>query len=381
MDLNTIEAIIPVPDRAALAAAHTGAAGAAVLAGGTWLFSCEQPRLRTLVDLTALGWEPWTVSAAGLRLAATCPVAALADVPARPGWAAHPLLRQCVRALLASFKVRAVATVGGNVCLALPAGAMTSLAVALDGVAELWAADGSTRHLPVADLVVGDGRTALRPGEVLRAVDLPERALRGRTAFRRTALQRLGRSASLVTGRRGRGRGVHPRGDGGDGAPGGAAPPGAARPAGPGRRGGRRGAGGAGVVRRRPRRPGLAARGDLALGGGGRGGTGGGVVKLVVDGVAREVEPRAGQCLRTLLRENACTRGEEGLRHRRLRRVHGPGGRGRGPLLPVPGAARGATGRSPPPRAWRPRGPCTRCSSGSSTPPGSSAASAPPGWS
>ncbi|WP_432488186.1 FAD binding domain-containing protein [Kineococcus sp. SYSU DK018] len=201
MDLNTIEAIIPVRDRAGLAAAHTGAAGSAVLAGGTWLFSCEQPHLRTLVDLTSLDWEPWTASAAGLRIAATCPVAELAAVPARPAWAAHPLLRQCVRALLASFKVRSVATVGGNVCLALPAGAMTSLAVALDGTAELWGADGSTRHLPVAELVVGDGRTALEPGEVLRAVDLPERALRARTAFRRTSLHRLGRSASLVTGR------------------------------------------------------------------------------------------------------------------------------------------------------------------------------------
>ncbi|ABS03559.1 FAD binding domain-containing protein [Kineococcus radiotolerans] len=202
MDLNTIEAIIPVRDRAALAAAHTGAGTTSVLAGGTWLFSCEQPHLRTLVDLTTLEWQPWTVSAAGLRLAATCPVAEVAAVPARPGWSAHPLLRQCVRALLASFKVRAVATVGGNVCTALPAGAMTSLAVALDGVVELWGADGSTRHLPVAEFVVGDGRTALRPGEVLRAVDLPERALRGRTAFRRTSLQRLGRSASLVTARR-----------------------------------------------------------------------------------------------------------------------------------------------------------------------------------
>ncbi|WP_369053811.1 FAD binding domain-containing protein [Kineococcus terrestris] len=201
MDLNAVEDIIPVRDRAALARAHTGAAGTAVLAGGTWLFSCEQPHLRVLVDLTAMGWEPWTVSARGLRLAATCPVAELAAVPARPGWAAHPLLRWCVRALLASSAVRSVATVGGNLCTALPAGAVTSLAVALDGAVELWGPDGSTRHLPVEELVVGDGRTALRPGEVVRALDLPERALRGRTASRRTCLQRLGRSASLVTAR------------------------------------------------------------------------------------------------------------------------------------------------------------------------------------
>ncbi|NIZ90781.1 FAD binding domain-containing protein [Kineococcus rubinsiae] len=202
MDLAGLEEVVAVHDRGSLAAAHDGDPATAVLAGGTWLFSTPQPQLRRLVDLTTLGWEPFTVTGEGLRLAGTCPVSAVAEVPAQPGWAAHPLLRQCVRALLASFKVRSVATVGGNVCLALPAGSMTSLAAALDGTAELWAADGSVRRLAVADLVLGDRRTALRPGEVLRAVTLPDAALRATTAFRRTSLSRLGRSASLVVGRR-----------------------------------------------------------------------------------------------------------------------------------------------------------------------------------
>ena len=201
MDLNTVEALVPVTDRAGLHAAHTGDPATAVLAGGTWLFSVPQPRLRVLVDLTTLGWEPFTVTGDGLRISATCPISALLDVPAVPGWHAQPLFKQCVRALLASFKVRSVATVGGNLCLALPAGSMTSLASALDGSAELWGADGGVRRLPVAELVTGDARNTLRPGEVLRAVDLPVAALRARTALRRTSLSRLGRSASLVIGR------------------------------------------------------------------------------------------------------------------------------------------------------------------------------------
>lgn len=201
MDLPTIEAVVPVRDAGALRAAHTGDTRTALLAGGTWVFSVPQPHLRTLVDLTTMGWEPFEVSDAGLRIAATCPISTLLQVPAVPGWTAHPLLRQCVRALLASFKVRSVATVGGNVCLALPAGSMTSLTTALDGSAELWAVDGSVRRLPVEDLVTGDTANALRPGEVLRAIDVPAHALRARTAFRRTSLSRLGRSASLVVGR------------------------------------------------------------------------------------------------------------------------------------------------------------------------------------
>ncbi|MFD0481607.1 FAD binding domain-containing protein [Kineococcus sp. GCM10028916] len=202
MDLNTIETIIPVRDRDALRRAHDGDPATSVLAGGTWLFSLPQPHLRTLVDLTTLDWEPFAVTEAGLRLAATCPIGALESIPVPPDWTARVLFRQCTRALLASYKVRSVATVGGNVCAALPAGAMTSLTAALDGVAELWAGDGGVRRVPVAEFVTGDNRTALEPGEVLRAIDLPATALRATTAFRRVALARLGRSASLVVGRR-----------------------------------------------------------------------------------------------------------------------------------------------------------------------------------
>jgi hypothetical protein len=78
---------------------------------------------------------------------------------------------------------------------------MTSLCAALDGVAVIWAADGGERRVAVAEFVVGDRGTVLAPGEVLRAVHLPAAALTARTAYRKTALSPLGRSASLVIGR------------------------------------------------------------------------------------------------------------------------------------------------------------------------------------
>jgi hypothetical protein len=53
----------------------------------------------------------------------------------------------------------------------------------------------------VADLVTGNGTNRLAPGEVLRAVDLPEHALRARTAFRKIALATLGRSGAVLIGR------------------------------------------------------------------------------------------------------------------------------------------------------------------------------------
>jgi CO/xanthine dehydrogenase FAD-binding subunit len=200
MDLNTVTALHRPGDRTDL----TGrlGPGTAALAGGTWLFSQPQPDLHTLVDLTGLGWPPLTITARGLEIAATCTLAELTGFAAAPGWPAAALFRACCEALAGSFKIWHTATVGGNICLALPAGPMTSLAAALDGTALLWSGDDSQRRIPVAEFVVGDRRTVLRPGEVLRAIELPAAALAARTAFRRAALATQGRSGSVVIGRR-----------------------------------------------------------------------------------------------------------------------------------------------------------------------------------
>ncbi len=173
-------------------------AGAAWLAGGTWLFSEPQPALHTLVDLTALEWPALEPSDAGLRIAATCTIKALEAFDAPAEWTAAPVFAQACRALLGSFKIWAMATVGGNVCLALPAAPMLALTVALDGVALIWRPDGTERQVAMADFCVGAQRTVLTPGELLRAIDLPIAALRRRTALRQASLTSAGRSAALL---------------------------------------------------------------------------------------------------------------------------------------------------------------------------------------
>lgn len=180
------------------------APGEAFLGGGSWLYSTPQPDLRGLVDLVGAGWEPVEERPdGGLRIAGTCTVAEL--VTAATGWppqhaSAAALVRRCADAFLMSSKVWHLATVGGNVCLALPAGAMTSLTVALGGVAELWTAD-TGRRLPVAELVTGAGTTSRLPHEALRAVDVTGAALRATYAVRTLSLSPVGRSAAVVTGR------------------------------------------------------------------------------------------------------------------------------------------------------------------------------------
>lgn len=195
MDLTRVESHRFAADRGSLALRP----GEHLLAGGTWLFSEPQHRITGLVDLTALGWAPWEeLPDGGLRLAATCTVAQVQQAP----WPSAALARQCADALLMSFKVQSAATVGGNLCLALPAGAMIALTAALDGEVVIWTPDGGERRTPVAEFVRGPELVDLRPGEVVRAVDLPAAALRRPTALRRASLTPHGRTAALVVGRR-----------------------------------------------------------------------------------------------------------------------------------------------------------------------------------
>jgi CO/xanthine dehydrogenase FAD-binding subunit len=199
MDLHTVERV----RRPAHADEITSwEPGWAWLAGGTWLFSEPQVTVHTLIDLEALQWPALRASVDGLEIAATCTVAQLDQFVenAPPKWTAAPLLRQCCRSFLASFKIWNEATVGGNVCMSLPAGPMISLIAALEGVATLWPRGGEPRQVPIVDFVTGNHQNVLAPGELLRAIVLPAHALRKQFAFRRFTLTHLGRSEALLIG-------------------------------------------------------------------------------------------------------------------------------------------------------------------------------------
>lgn len=195
MDLNTVTRVLDARD------GEPWLPGDAWLAGGTYLFSEPQPHLRRLVDLGRMGWTPVQVLDDGsVEIAATCTIAELSRFAAASGLRAAGLVEQCCRAFLASFKVWNMATVGGNLCNALPAGPMTSLTTALDGMCLLHAQDGTQRRCRVADFVIGAGHKDLGDGELLRSITVPVEALNRRTAFRQASLYGLGRSAALIIG-------------------------------------------------------------------------------------------------------------------------------------------------------------------------------------
>lgn len=203
MDLTTVETLRMPTRRAEL---WPLTSGDAILAGGTWLFSEPQPSLRRLIDITGLGWPSTTLTDSGIELSATCTIDEVSRLSAalslsHPQWRAAPLLHQCCTALFASPKIWCTATIGGNICLSFPAGAMISLTTALDGSAQVWRADGSSYDIPIADFVTGSATNVLAVGDVLRSVRIPAAAMSSRTAFRKLAPSPLGRSGIVVIGR------------------------------------------------------------------------------------------------------------------------------------------------------------------------------------
>jgi len=136
------------------------------LAGGTdLLLDLEQgrhPPVHTIVDLTCIP-ELQCVELRGDRLfiGAALPLSQVAR---------HPLVEAHAQALVEACdlvggpQVRNVATLGGNVAHALPAADGTIALLALDAEAEVASAAG-LRRLPLAQLFLGPGKSALKRGE------------------------------------------------------------------------------------------------------------------------------------------------------------------------------------------------------------------------
>ena len=195
MDLNTVSEVARPSARDEIPDWHDSDAW---LAGGTWLFSEPQPNVRRLIDLEGLRWDPLRVTEAGLTIAATCTISQLDALEAPGDWTAATLIRQCCQSLMASFKIWNTATVGGNLCMSLPAGALISLTAALEGVCTIWRREGGERRIRVVDFVTGVQQNVLGPGDLLRSIDLPASALHKRASFRRMSLTHLGRSSALL---------------------------------------------------------------------------------------------------------------------------------------------------------------------------------------
>jgi aerobic carbon-monoxide dehydrogenase medium subunit len=97
---------------------------------------------------------------------------------------------------VANVRVRSVGTLGGNLCFADPHSDPASFLTAAGAVMICQHGD-TTRRLPAAAFLTGPYQTALAPGELLTAVELPPRP--DRTALSHLRFQLTERPAVTVT--------------------------------------------------------------------------------------------------------------------------------------------------------------------------------------
>jgi len=143
--------------------------GAAVpIAGGTdLLLDLQQGRhapVHTLIDLTTIPeLTQLELRQETLFIGAAVPLNRIARHPLVGGHA-QALVEACD--LVGGPQVRNVATLGGNVAHALPAADGTIALLALDAQAEIADSTG-LRQVPLSDLFLGPGKSALKRGEEL----------------------------------------------------------------------------------------------------------------------------------------------------------------------------------------------------------------------
>ncbi len=105
----------------------------------------------------------------GLEIGAGVSFARLAAHPTLR--ADYPVLAQAA-ASVGAPAIRAMATIGGNICTASPAGDSLPPLYLLDAVLTLHGPTGK-RRLPIAEAISGPRRTVLAPDEILVVVTLP----------------------------------------------------------------------------------------------------------------------------------------------------------------------------------------------------------------
>ncbi len=157
------------------------------LAGGTWLFSQPQPHLKTLVDMQSLGWSEIDTTEDYLVIGATCPLDKLLHYNWSSEWTAIEGLKHAIHSLAASFKVVNVATIGGNICLALSVGTIAPFMVAVDATYEIFNLRGESSEIPAAEFQIGSRQTILKNGEVLRRILIPLNNLQWQVSYQRFA--------------------------------------------------------------------------------------------------------------------------------------------------------------------------------------------------
>ncbi len=171
MDVPVRQVMRPTTVAEALAAL-AARSDARPIAGGTDLMVQLRDGRRSascLVDLGALDLRGIRRTAAGLEIGAATSMDGIATDPEVVR--SYPALAAAARTV-GAWPIQCRATIGGNLANASPAADTAPALLVAGALLELAASDG-TRLVPVGDFFLGPGHTALRPGELVVAVQLP----------------------------------------------------------------------------------------------------------------------------------------------------------------------------------------------------------------
>jgi CO/xanthine dehydrogenase FAD-binding subunit len=162
------------------------AGGYRVLAGATDLYPAAGTRLQgKLVDLAQVPGYSGINIEGGLRIGAGTSWTEIAETSLPSGLCAL----QTAARQIGGRQVQNAGTIGGNLCNASPAADGVPPLLVAGAEVELAAQDG-TRLLPLSEFLLGARKTALRPGEFLSAVIIPEAGCTGRSAFAKLGARR-----------------------------------------------------------------------------------------------------------------------------------------------------------------------------------------------
>lgn len=161
---------------------------AKALAGGTRLGPALREDARDVVALVNLKRIPTlaTIAVGGGRAQIGALVTA-AELAQSPTIASSVPLLAAAAASMGSRQLRALATVGGNICSGDPASDLTVALLASDAICVLAALNHGDRRLPLRDVLIPGG-TICAPGELLVAVELP--VIAARTAYQKITTRR-----------------------------------------------------------------------------------------------------------------------------------------------------------------------------------------------
>lgn len=150
-------------------------------AGGTDLLVEKPPQVKCVVDISSLPIDYIEKDGGGVRIGALSNCASVMSSPLLQE-GANSLLARAARELGHGGTVRNMATIGGNVCSAVPSADFPPALLVLDARAKIAGPEGE-RTIPIQEFFLGVRKTALKSGELLVELQVPEQPANTGTAF------------------------------------------------------------------------------------------------------------------------------------------------------------------------------------------------------